>query len=328
MEKENKKARDDARKEYNEMVRDLARFIRKRDPRYKSHLASQKATAAAKAFARGSSSATPTHQPPSTPLPEYVEQEWQKAAPSNQDADLEWAAAENGGDEEEWECVACGKTFRSEAAWDSHERSKKHMQAVERLRRAMMDENEELGLDAEGEQEDERAIDDDESVEEPPESPLEEGFITPPEDSAVETDAPLKEEEAQAVEEVETEDAHQRSRRKKKGKKKSRAPSPDIAPPPPKTERRARGRHRSETPEPADSVDTPAEPIPTDMDQDVASPNTATSSAAPTPEEQDGAADSAHEQPHPEMSKRDKRRAREAAKKAKELEAEHTPQVC
>jgi hypothetical protein len=41
------------------------------------------------------------------------------------DDDLEWAAAEGGDDPEEWECVACGKIFRSEAAWDSHERSKK-----------------------------------------------------------------------------------------------------------------------------------------------------------------------------------------------------------
>lgn len=28
------------------------------------------------------------------------------------------------------ECVACGKTFRSEASWVNHERSKKHRQAV------------------------------------------------------------------------------------------------------------------------------------------------------------------------------------------------------
>jgi DnaJ family protein A protein 5 len=65
----------------------------------------------------------------------------------NADADLEWAAAE-GEDPEEWECVACGKTFRSEAAWDSHERSKKHLKEVERLRREMQDEEDELELAA------------------------------------------------------------------------------------------------------------------------------------------------------------------------------------
>jgi DnaJ family protein A protein 5 len=64
---------------------------------------------------------------------------------------LDWAAAE-GEDPEEWECVACRKTFRSEAAWDSHERSKKHMKEVERLQREMQEENEELGLEEDDEE--------------------------------------------------------------------------------------------------------------------------------------------------------------------------------
>jgi DnaJ family protein A protein 5 len=51
--------------------------------------------------------------------------------------DLEWAVAEGGDDEQEWECVVCGKAFRSEAAWDSHERSKKHLKEVERLKLEM-----------------------------------------------------------------------------------------------------------------------------------------------------------------------------------------------
>lgn len=77
----------------------------------------------------------------------YVEQEWQKVETKPHHADLDWAAAE-GDESEEWECVACRKTFRSEAAWDSHERSKKHMKEVEKLRREMEDEDEDLGLDA------------------------------------------------------------------------------------------------------------------------------------------------------------------------------------
>ena len=58
------------------------------------------------------------------PMGEYVEQEWQKLDGKGVHDDLEWAIAE-GNDEEEWECVVCNKSFRSEAAWDSHERSKK-----------------------------------------------------------------------------------------------------------------------------------------------------------------------------------------------------------
>lgn len=62
--------------------------------------------------------------------------------------DLDWAAAE-GDDLEEWECVACRKTFRSEAAWDSHERSKKHMKEVERLKREMQADDQDLDLNSE-----------------------------------------------------------------------------------------------------------------------------------------------------------------------------------
>ncbi|KAG8213198.1 hypothetical protein J3R82DRAFT_11663 [Butyriboletus roseoflavus] len=150
MEKENKKARDDARKEYNETVRSLAMFVRKRDPRYKSHLVHQSRlnqTKTSDSLAPSGSKSMPRKVPINN-IP-YVEQEWQKVAKDHQHDDLEWAAAE-GEDPEEWQCVACGKCFKSEAAWDSHERSKKHMKEVERLKREIMKENEELGLSGEG----------------------------------------------------------------------------------------------------------------------------------------------------------------------------------
>ncbi|KAK7454544.1 hypothetical protein VKT23_011298 [Stygiomarasmius scandens] len=148
MEKENKKAREDARRDYNDTIRSLAKFIRKRDPRYKAHLAKQ-----AESQNQPSGSSTPNYtqrknEQDTAAKTKYIEQEWQKLDTRAGHDDLEWAAAE-GEDPEEWECVACGKTFRSEAAWDSHERSRKHMKEVERLRREMEDENFELGLDEE-----------------------------------------------------------------------------------------------------------------------------------------------------------------------------------
>ncbi|THV02777.1 DnaJ-domain-containing protein [Dendrothele bispora CBS 962.96] len=152
MEKENKKARDDARRDYNDTIRSLAKFIRKRDPRYRAHLARQ-----AESANQVSGTSTPSHaqrknEQDMESKAKYVEQEWQKLDSRAGQDDLEWAAAE-GEDPEEWECVACGKTFRSEAAWDSHERSKKHMKEVERLRKEMQEENFELGLEAEEEPE-------------------------------------------------------------------------------------------------------------------------------------------------------------------------------
>lgn len=50
---------------------------------------------------------------------------------------------------EVYECVACDKTFLSEASWDNHERSKKHKQAVFRLKKEMKLESEMFSEDEE-----------------------------------------------------------------------------------------------------------------------------------------------------------------------------------
>jgi DnaJ family protein A protein 5 len=121
--------------------------VRKRDPRYKLYLQSQ-------------SQINGPHPPiPSSvvkaqrKLPEtYVEQDWQRVDVKGLHNDLDWAEAE-GDDLEEWECVACRKTFRSEAAWDSHERSKKHMKEVERLKREMQADDQDLDLNGENKDE-------------------------------------------------------------------------------------------------------------------------------------------------------------------------------
>ncbi|KAF8962691.1 hypothetical protein BDZ97DRAFT_1823537 [Flammula alnicola] len=147
MEKDNKKLREDARKEYNDTIRvstllyphGLQLFM---DPRYKRHLESQ---------LQHNNTPAPNPQKSSNIAKQkaaeaYVEQEWQKVENKALHADLDWAAAE-GEESEEWECVACRKTFRSEAAWDSHERSKRHMKEVEKLRREMEEEDEDLELD-------------------------------------------------------------------------------------------------------------------------------------------------------------------------------------
>jgi len=114
-------------------------FVRKRDPRYKAHHKSQPQPVIM----------PPVHPPAlqtkTEPVAVYVEQEWQKTRVSGAE-DLEWALAEGTDDPEVFECVACGKSFKSEAAWNSHERSKKHIKNVEVLRRQMEEEARELGL--------------------------------------------------------------------------------------------------------------------------------------------------------------------------------------
>jgi DnaJ homolog subfamily A member 5 len=105
---------------------DLVRFIRKRDQRYKDHLLKQAVQAKPGAAIPSSG---PSKQRQQT-VPEYIEQDWQRVEHKYEDNEAgEWDEAEGG---EEWECVACGRTFRSEAAWSSHERSRKHLKEVER----------------------------------------------------------------------------------------------------------------------------------------------------------------------------------------------------
>lgn len=116
-------------------------FVRKRDPRYKAHLKFQSQPP----VITPSSANPPGSQTKTVPAAVYIEQEWQKTTVSGVE-DLEWALAEGNDDPEVFECVACGKSFKSEAAWDSHERSKRHTKNVEALRRHMQEEGMELDL--------------------------------------------------------------------------------------------------------------------------------------------------------------------------------------
>lgn len=156
MEKENKKLREDHRKEYIDTVRTLVEFVQHRDPRYKAYqakLAHEKKHKVHNPLASGAS--TPSFKAPPVDAEAarkreeermrmaaaHVEQDWQKFATKEpeDEEDVDEHAYEGDGtgirmeDEsgnEIFECVACNKTFQSEAQWTNHERSKKHKQAV------------------------------------------------------------------------------------------------------------------------------------------------------------------------------------------------------
>ncbi|KZT02892.1 DnaJ-domain-containing protein [Laetiporus sulphureus 93-53] len=305
MQKDNKKAREDARKEYNDTInvrtlqlveaslidvgfhrQSLTRFVRKRDPRYKAHIAHQSQT---HTRTPASGSRTPASAPTAAPalVPEFVEQDWQKATRTDVDeaADLEWAAAE-GVEAEVWECVACEKTFRSEAAWDSHERSKKHLKAVEMLKRQMREEEQELGLgsEAEGdemeEEEEEEEVGEDKDIEEPLPSP------------SLQKMSDHEDVQAQSKERIEEngEEENIPQPKARKEAKKARAASPEFML---KSERKNRNLFNDEA------------------DQSMGS-------SPPAETEQDTAGDGTPEPgpPQPQLSKREKRRAKEAAKQA------------
>jgi DnaJ homolog subfamily A member 5 len=142
MEKENKKFRDDAIREFNDTVRMLIAFVRKRDPRYKPNFqtdaerqkALREASAAQAARSRAANEAK---------MQEHVP-EWTMTRES---MELNEDESEEEMVKDQFECVACRKTFKSEKQFEAHEKSKKHQQTVKALIRKMRKENDTLQLD-------------------------------------------------------------------------------------------------------------------------------------------------------------------------------------
>lgn len=146
MEKENQRFREQGIREFNDSVRALVAFVRKRDPRYipntQTEAERQKvlrdAAAAQAARARAANQASQGD----SEIPEWartIEKDENEGIIGESESEVE----------EVFECVACKKTFKSEKQWDAHEKSKKHQKAVQALRKKMQKENAHLNLDSE-----------------------------------------------------------------------------------------------------------------------------------------------------------------------------------
>ncbi|XP_014555020.1 hypothetical protein COCVIDRAFT_103539 [Bipolaris victoriae FI3] len=143
MEKENQKLRDDGRREFNDAVRTLVAFVRKRDPRYTPNSqtdedkakAQRDARKAQAARARAAQIAKMEEEAQAVP-------DWATARP---DDELDEESEEEI-QEEHYECVACNKTFKSERQYDAHEKSKKHQKSIQALKRKMQKDNANLDL--------------------------------------------------------------------------------------------------------------------------------------------------------------------------------------
>lgn len=142
MEKENKRLRDEGIREFNDAVRSLVTFVRKRDPRYipysQTEADRQKtlrdAAAAQAARSRASNQAK---------LEEQVVPDWTNVETAADHADTEEEAEE---EHEHFECVVCKKIFKSEKQYEAHEKSKKHIKAVQQIRKEMKMEVGRFGL--------------------------------------------------------------------------------------------------------------------------------------------------------------------------------------
>ncbi|KAI9473401.1 MAG: hypothetical protein EXX96DRAFT_577815 [Benjaminiella poitrasii] len=152
MEKENKKARETARKEYNDTIRNLAEFVRKRDPRVKAYLDEEqkrKEAAAAEHKAR----ILREKQAMQAKIAEYQTPEWARVDEEENliydDIDDEENEGKIIEEMNEFYCVVCDKAYKSENQFISHENSKRHIENVELLRQEMLADEEQFDFGSE-----------------------------------------------------------------------------------------------------------------------------------------------------------------------------------
>uniref|UniRef100_A0A3B4WUY8 DnaJ homolog subfamily C member 21 n=1 Tax=Seriola lalandi dorsalis TaxID=1841481 RepID=A0A3B4WUY8_SERLL len=182
MEKENKKTRDKARKERNELVRQLVAFVRKRDRRVQAHRKLVEEQNAEK-IKKVEELRRKQKLSQAKLAEEYKEQSWaamselekelqqieaqygeefgdaSESEEEEQDMDTREKNSEEGGDADQPDgdeltidyyddlyCPACDKSFKSDKAMKNHEKSKKHREMVALLRQQLKEEEDSLGL--------------------------------------------------------------------------------------------------------------------------------------------------------------------------------------
>ncbi|RKO91558.1 hypothetical protein BDK51DRAFT_11941, partial [Blyttiomyces helicus] len=136
MEKENKKFRETARREFVDAIRELVAFVRKRDPRVARYLEEQKRVKAEKEKENKARIAREKEERARN-AEAYKEPEWSKV----KEVDYSAENLEEDCEEEELYCVACEKGFKSEKQFENHERSKKHIRNVEILRQQLLEDD-------------------------------------------------------------------------------------------------------------------------------------------------------------------------------------------
>ncbi|KAJ6255922.1 hypothetical protein Dda_9381 [Drechslerella dactyloides] len=130
MEKENKKLREQAIREFNDTV----------ETDEERNAAAREASKDQSRRARAENAAK---------LANYTEAEWSKTKDVYQDDETDDDEDEEEEPVLEYECVACNKTFKTEKQMEMHEKSKKHIKTVQSIKRQMRKDGISLDLDEE-----------------------------------------------------------------------------------------------------------------------------------------------------------------------------------
>ncbi|GEQ66819.1 hypothetical protein JCM33374_g482 [Metschnikowia sp. JCM 33374] len=166
MEKENKKARDMARREYNDTVRKFVGFMKKRDARVKAGAEAYEASKKRQQREALQRQAQEHKVQQMAETANYEVQDWEKMNAeeleevermlreefdydSDETTDSEFDEFAEDFADDLHECVVCNKVFKSKNQFDSHEKSQKHKNMVEQIREEMRREGLDLGIDQE-----------------------------------------------------------------------------------------------------------------------------------------------------------------------------------
>ena len=163
MEKENKKFRDWARKDYNEAVRNLVAFVKKRDPRVKQGVKVYEKERKKKQQEEMGAQIQQSRNEKLKNLAQksgFESQDWQQLTQEELDeleanlkdeyqssTDSEFNDYRDPEDDNLFECIICNKSFKSQKQFEAHEQSKKHKKEEKKLKREMMKEGLALGID-------------------------------------------------------------------------------------------------------------------------------------------------------------------------------------
>ncbi|XP_010416275.1 PREDICTED: DNAJ protein JJJ1 homolog [Camelina sativa] len=139
MEEENKKLRKKAKREYNDTVRGLAEFVKKRDKRVIDMMVKKKEEERERKKKMEKERLERAMN--------YEEPDWAKAHEGEEEGAGFNVLEEDDDDaerkNEQLYCIVCSKKFKSEKQWKNHEQSKKHKEKVAELRESLTDYEEE-----------------------------------------------------------------------------------------------------------------------------------------------------------------------------------------
>lgn len=159
MEKENKKFRDQARRDYNETVRSFVSFIKKRDPRVKTGAAAFEQARRRREQEERAKQAQRDKEANLANRGQYEQQSWQTIDHEelaeielelNKLHEQELKLAKDEKEEQDlsiYECIVCDKFFKTAKQFQSHELSKKHLKKLKKLQWEMKKEGIELNFD-------------------------------------------------------------------------------------------------------------------------------------------------------------------------------------